>query len=82
MKILMLGDVNGSPGRRMIAEHVKRLRSELGLAAVIANAENAAAGNGLNAALANTGTSLGISRRAHGGRRPGLIGADVVGRIG
>lgn len=53
MKILMLGDVNGAPGRRMIAEHVKRLRNELGLAAVIANAENAAAGNGLNAALAN-----------------------------
>ena len=53
MKILMLGDVNGAPGRRMLKEHVKRLKSELGLAAVVANAENAAAGNGLTAALAN-----------------------------
>ena len=52
MKILMLGDVNGAPGRRMLKEHVKRLRGELGLAAVVANAENAAAGNGLTAALA------------------------------
>ena len=52
MKILMLGDVNGAPGRRMLKEHVRRLKSELGLAAVVANAENAAAGNGLTAALA------------------------------
>ena len=51
MKILMLGDVNGAPGRRMLKEHVKRLKSELGLAAVIANAENVAAGNGVTAAL-------------------------------
>ena len=53
MKILMLGDVNGGPGRRMVKEHVKRLKSELGLVAVVANAENAAAGNGITAALAN-----------------------------
>ena len=52
MKILMLGDVNGSPGRRMLKTHLKRIRSELGLAAVVVNAENAAAGNGLTAALA------------------------------
>ena len=52
MKILMLGDVNGSPGRRMLKAHLKRLKSELGLAAVIVNAENAAAGNGITALLA------------------------------
>ena len=52
MKLLMIGDVNGAPGRRMLKEHVKRLKTELGLAAVVANAENAAAGNGLTAALA------------------------------
>lgn len=51
MKILMLGDVNGSPGRRMLKTHLKRLKSELGLAAVVVNAENAAAGNGITAAL-------------------------------
>ncbi len=52
MKLLMIGDVNGAPGRRMLKEHVKRLKAELGLAAVVANTENAAAGNGLTAALA------------------------------
>ena len=52
MKILMLGDVNGSPGRRMLKTHLKRLKVELGLAAVVVNAENAAAGNGITAALA------------------------------
>jgi metallophosphoesterase (TIGR00282 family) len=52
MKILMLGDVNGAPGRRMVKEHVRRLKSELGLCAVVANAENAAAGNGITAAIA------------------------------
>ena len=52
MKIMMLGDVNGSPGRRMLKTHLKRLKVELGLAAVVVNAENAAAGNGLTAQLA------------------------------
>ena len=52
MKILMLGDVNGSPGRRMLKTHLKRLKAELGLAAIVVNAENAAAGNGLTALLA------------------------------
>lgn len=52
MKLLMLGDVNGAPGRRMVKEHVRRLKRELGLAAVVANAENAAAGNGITAAIA------------------------------
>ena len=52
MKMLMLGDVNGAPGRRMLKEHVNRLKKELGLAAVVANGENAAGGNGLTAAIA------------------------------
>jgi len=52
MRILMLGDVNGSPGRRMLKTHLKRLKTELGLAAAVVNAENAAAGNGITAALA------------------------------
>ena len=52
MKIMMLGDVNGSPGRRMLKTHLKRLKAELGLSAIVVNAENAAAGNGLTAQLA------------------------------
>ena len=52
MKLLMVGDVVGSPGRRMFMREVPRLRRELGLAAVVVNAENAAAGSGITAALA------------------------------
>ncbi len=52
MKLLMLGDVVGSPGRRILHENLKRVRRELGVAAVVVNAENAAAGSGLTVSLA------------------------------
>ena len=52
MKILMIGDVVGGPGRRIFKREVPRLRAELSLDAVVVNAENAAAGSGLTAALA------------------------------
>ena len=52
MKVLMIGDVVGSPGRNIFKREVPRLRRELGLAAVIVNAENAAAGSGITAAHA------------------------------
>ena len=52
MKVLMVGDVVGSPGRRMFKREVPRLRAELGLGGVIVNAENAAAGSGITASLA------------------------------
>jgi len=49
----MIGDVVGSPGRRILKREVPRLRAELHLDAVIANVENCAAGSGVTAALAN-----------------------------
>ena len=52
MKILMIGDVVGSPGRRIFRREIPRLKKELGLAAVVVNAENCAAGSGLTASLA------------------------------
>ena len=52
MKILMIGDVVGNPGRRMLERTLPRLRAELDLGAVVVNAENATAGAGLNAAHA------------------------------
>ena len=52
MKILMVGDVVGSPGRRILKENLPRIRRELGVAAVIVNAENCAAGSGITAPLA------------------------------
>ena len=53
MKVLMLGDVVGSPVRRILKEQLPRIKRELGVAAVIVNDENAAAGSGITVALAN-----------------------------
>lgn len=47
MRVLMLGDVIGRPGRRAIANLVPQLRREYSLDLVLANAENAAGGLGL-----------------------------------
>ena len=52
MTSLMIGDVVGGPGRRMLQTHLKAIRAERGLGAVVVNAENCAAGSGITAALA------------------------------
>lgn len=52
MKILMIGDVVGSPGRKIFKREIPRLKNQRGIDAVIVNAENCAAGSGITAALA------------------------------
>ena len=52
MKILMIGDVVGGAGRRILKRELARLKHEKGAAAAIVNAENCAAGSGITAALA------------------------------
>lgn len=52
MRILMIGDVVGSPGRKIFRCEIPRIRAERDIGAVIVNAENCAAGSGLTAALA------------------------------
>ena len=47
LKILIIGDIVGKPGRRIVREQLPRLRRELSLDLVIANAENSAAGSGI-----------------------------------
>jgi metallophosphoesterase (TIGR00282 family) len=47
VRVLFIGDVVGSPGRRALKELLPDLRQELGIDTVIANGENAAAGRGL-----------------------------------
>lgn len=47
LKILVIGDIVGQPGRRATAELVPQLRQEWNLNLVVANAENAAGGSGL-----------------------------------
>ncbi|MBO7721858.1 MAG: TIGR00282 family metallophosphoesterase [Kiritimatiellae bacterium] len=52
MKILMIGDVVGSPGRGVLKRELPRLKAEKNAAAAVVNAENCAAGSGITAALA------------------------------
>ena len=53
MRILFVGDVVGRAGRMAAIQHLPRLRADLALDAVIVNAENAAGGYGLTAAIAD-----------------------------
>jgi metallophosphoesterase (TIGR00282 family) len=53
MRILIVGDIVGSPGRAIFREVVERLRGDGSVHAVVANAENAAAGNGITGDLAD-----------------------------
>ena len=53
IRVLFVGDVVGRPGREILCQRAKSLREELGLTFIVANAENAAAGAGLTAALAH-----------------------------
>ncbi len=47
VKVLMLGDLVGRPGRKVIKAHLKELISETGADFVVANGENASGGAGL-----------------------------------
>jgi len=47
LKILVMGDVIGKPGREAVKEILPRLRDEYGITLAIANGENAAGGIGL-----------------------------------
>lgn len=47
LKILFIGDVVGSPGRKILSQVLPRLIPRWGLGLVVCNAENAAGGSGL-----------------------------------
>ena len=53
MRILMVGDVVGKPGRRAVQALIPSLRREHGIDLVIANGENSAGGFGITADTAN-----------------------------
>jgi hypothetical protein len=59
VKLLFVGDVFGSPGRRVVREHLPHLIRERQVDLVIVNAENAAGGFGLTPALAEDLFDLG-----------------------
>ncbi len=52
LRALLIGDIVGAPGRRVVEECVPEIRAREGIDVVIANAENVAAGSGITAALA------------------------------
>lgn len=47
VRILVLGDIVGRPGRMACRDHLKEWRDKLGIDLIIANGENASGGNGL-----------------------------------
>ncbi len=60
MRILMIGDIVGRPGRRAILENLSCLRREMNIDFVIANGENAAAGHGITKEIAKQLFNAGV----------------------
>ena len=51
MRILMVGDVVGEPGRRLLERFLPELRRECGLDFIVVNGENAAHGHGITESI-------------------------------
>jgi len=60
VKILMIGDIVGRPGRAAIEQFVMPLREERAIDLVIANCENAAAGAGITPSIADDLFRVGV----------------------
>ena len=60
MRILFIGDIFGSAGRRIVADHVGDIVQTQGIDLVIANCENAAGGFGITPRLAEELLATGI----------------------
>ena len=62
LSILFIGDVVGSPGRKIVAQVLPRIIPRWGIGLVVCNAENAAGGSGLTIAcheeLADAGVDV------------------------
>jgi metallophosphoesterase (TIGR00282 family) len=87
MRILFVADVFGAPGRRAVETQLPALRRELGADFCIVNGENAAAGRGITAKLADKILASGADVITLGnwtwgqpGFAPYLSGADRVVR--
>src|SRR5271165_66141 len=60
MNIRFIGDIFGSPGRRIVADHLQDIAKTNAIDLVIANAENSAGGFGITPAIAEDLLALGI----------------------
>lgn len=59
-RILFLGDIVGRPGRGAVVSRLRAIRAERSVDWVVANAENAAGGAGLNAVIARDLAAAGV----------------------
>jgi metallophosphoesterase (TIGR00282 family) len=60
MNILFIGDIFGSPGRRIVADHLQDIVQSNSIDLAIANAENAAGGFGITPSIAEELFALGL----------------------
>jgi metallophosphoesterase (TIGR00282 family) len=60
MRILFIGDIFGSPGRRIVADHLQDIVKAQGIDLAIANAENSAGGFGVTPSIAEDLFALGL----------------------
>src|SRR5450432_3336358 len=60
MNILFIGDIFGSPGRRIVADHLQDIVQANSIDLTIANAENAAGGFGITPSIAEELFALGL----------------------
>jgi len=60
VRLLLIGDIVGKPGRQIVAKAVRGLRIEQQIDLVVANSENAAGGSGLTPAIYQELISAGV----------------------
>ena len=60
MKVLFIGDIVGSPGRKAVKQYIGEVQREYGFEYCIANGENAAGGSGITCVIAKELYSCGI----------------------
>ncbi len=60
MRVLLIGDITGSPGRKIIKARLAKLRAKESIDFTIANAENAAGGSGITPTIAEELFSCGV----------------------
>lgn len=60
MKLLFIGDIVGSPGRKMLKEYLPKLKSKYNPAVTVVNGENAAGGRGITEKIYKEFIQLGV----------------------
>ncbi len=66
MRILFIGDIFGSPGRKAVSDHLRDIVQRREIDLVLANGENVAGGFGITPSLANELFGLGIEAMSTG----------------